>query len=450
MKNGLDYFFNNYQLFYQVDHTDIDYGEKTKGNVFIVKRVPESFWKDKLDIDPKDVIWKEWKGVKIPFLFDDNDHAEIITENGGYLTINYDIIASACYFLSGWNEYVNTGKDQYGRVAYDQSIISRLDIIRLPVVNYYFDILHHALLKVRGSIKRNIWGQYNFGVALTHDIDTCRSAWIEGSYSELKKKRFWSIPKLIIKRVAGKDDWSNFELISRIDKQYGDSSSFYFLSQKGGSGGWKNADYDIHNKGIQKEILKLAGAGHEIGVHGSFGTYIDASGLTRDIAAVNVKPIEGNRFHFLMFDACKTVKVLEECEIKYDTSLGFAEQPGFRRGTCFPFFLYDFEEDRTTNIIEIPLIVMDGTLGFSKYMGLTQEKSLETVKPIINEIIKFNGVFTLLWHNTYFSDYKYTGWREVYINILEYCKKNNGLLTSGKGIYEKIRRKEETHIGAGL
>lgn len=448
MKNGLDYLLKNYRLFYQVDHKDIDYGEKGRGKVFIVKNVPDSFWKDKLDIDPRDIVWKEWDGVKIPFLFDNDDHSEIITDNDEYVTINYDIVASACYFLSGWDEYVNPGKDQYGRVAFDQSIISRLGIIRIPVVNYYFDILHHALSKVQKSIKRNIWGQYHFGVALTHDIDTCRSAWLEGSFSELKKKRFWSIPKLVFKRLTGKDDWFNFELISQIDRQYGDSSSFYFLPQKGGSGGWKNADYDVLRKDIQKEILKLAGAGHEIGVHGSLGTHTDTDGLTKDIAAISAKAIEGNRFHFLMFDARRTVKVLEDCKIKYDTSLGFAEQAGFRRGTCFPFFLYDFEEDRTTDVIEIPLIVMDSTLGFSKYLGLTQDESLEAIKPIIDEIIKFNGVFTLLWHNTCFSDYKYTGWREVYIKILEYCKENNGLLTSGKGIYEKIRRKEETPIGA--
>lgn len=438
MNYKFEYFLKNYQLYYHLEDKSIKYGDEGEGTVLISQNIDHSFYKNKNDINPKDVLWKEWNGVKIPFLFDNNDHVEIITIHEGYVTINYDIVASAFYFLSGWNEYVSAQKDQYGRISYHQSMIHQLNLINIPVVNYYFDILHSAQLKLHQLEKKNIWGKNNFGVALTHDIDTCWSAWLEGSFSELKKKRFLSIPKLLLQRFARKDDWFNFRLISEIDKQYGDSSTFYFLPQKGKSGSWKNADYNITSTSIQKEISKLKESGHEISVHGSFGTHTDADKFKNDIERIGNKPVVGNRFHFLMFNAEKTVSVLEQCNIKYDTTLGFAEQPGFRRGTCYPFFLYNFEEDRISDVIEIPLIVMDTTLGHPKYLGLSQDEAFEKVKPLIDQVIKFNGVLTLLWHNTYFSDYKYTGWKEVYVEILNYCKLNNGLLTSGKAIYGKI------------
>jgi len=438
MNDKLEYFLKNYQLYYTVEDNSIQYGEGGKGNILISKHVDDAFYESKRDINPADVVWKEWKGVRIPFLFDQNDQQEMITEKDGCVTINYDIVASAFYFLSGWNEYVNSQKDQYGRVSFKSSMLNQLNIINIPVVNYYFDILHSAQIRLHPQEKKKIWGGKTFGVALTHDIDTCRSAWIEGSFSELKKKNFLSIPKLIFRRFTGKDDWFNFRIISKIDKRYADSSTFYFLPQKGKSGSWANADYDVTSKSIQKEISELKDGGHEISVHGSFGTHLDTEKLKKEIERIGKSPVVGNRFHFLMFDAEKTVSVLEVCNIKYDATLGFAEQPGFRRGTCYPFFLYNFEKNRISEVIEIPLIVMDTTLGHPKYLGLTQDESFEKVKPLIDEVVKFNGVLTILWHNTYFSDYKYTGWKDVYVKILDYCKKNNGVLTSGKAIYEKV------------
>jgi len=93
-------------------------------------------------------------------------------------------------------------------------------------------------------------------------------------------------------------------------------------------------------------------------------------------------------------------------------------------------------------VVEIPLIVMDTSLSSGKYMRLDREEALQKVCELMDETEKFNGVFTLLWHNTSFSDYKYTGWRKVYIDILAYGLKKNGLLTNGKDIYERITDKE--------
>ncbi len=411
-----------------------------KTPITISQNVNKHFWNENKDINSSDIIWKEWKNQKIPFLFEKDTSKDIITYKNNQAIINYDIVAATFYFLSGWNELTNSEKDQFGRITFQNSIINKLGISKIPVVNYYFEILKEAIEEVTNSkIKKNLWEGNAFGAALTHDIDTCKSAWLQGSFSELKKKRIFSIPKLVISKILGKDDWFNFEKITQIEREFDATSSFYFLPEKGKVGKWMNADYKIDSKGVQKAITTLKEKGHEIGVHGSFGTYIDKKKLQLEIDKINHWNGIGNRFHFLMFDPLKTVSTLEECNVKYDTSLGFAEQIGFRRATCFPFYLYNFEKNKISPVIEVPLITMDGSLGSSKYMGLSKEESLKSVFEIIDEIKKFEGVFTLLWHNTYFSDYKYTGWREVYIEILRYCKKNNGLLNSIIGILSKIK-----------
>ncbi|MDR1156115.1 MAG: polysaccharide deacetylase family protein [Bacteroidales bacterium] len=435
------YFLRNYRLFHDIDHVSIGYGNPDTSRIRIVKSAGNDFWNKKSDIDPQKPIWKKWKGVQIPFLFDQDDSREIISGGEGHVSVNYDIVASAFYFLSGWNEYVNSCNDLYGRTGYEQSMVKKLGVVRIPVVNYYFDILHDAVSQCGGKSFKRLWNDHAFAVALTHDIDNCMSAWLEGSFSELKKGRFLSIPGLVLKRFLSEDDWFNFELISSIEKQYEARSTFFFLPEKGKKGQWKNADYNIRSKKIRQVIRNLGDDGFETGVHGSFGTHADAQKLAKELAAIDTPSIIGNRFHFLMFDPGKTAGVLEKSGISYDASLGFAEHAGFRRGTCHPFYLYDFVRDQISAALEIPLIVMDTTLRSKNYMGLAPGTALDEISGLMDEVKKFSGVFTLLWHNTSFSEYKFAGWKRVYLDILEYCKNNGAWMTTGRNIYEKITGK---------
>jgi len=435
------YFLENFRLFYHFDESASGYGEDNGRKIVIRKRRGLSDFIDKNDPPPLNVIWKDWNGTRLPFLFDEDDSKPLIENSETGIRINYDIVASACFFLSGMDEIKNNETLNNGRYPFPDSMIKKLGTAEIPVVNYYFDIFRSALSMAGECKRKDLWKGKAFAAAITHDIDNCSSAWTEGSLSELRKGRIFSIPGLLFRRITGRDAWFNLAEISQTDLKYADSSSFYFLPRKGKSGGVKNADYNIKSAKLQKTLSDLASAGHETGLHGSHGSHSDRSRLEEEISLVAGGDITGNRFHFLMFDQRITPAILQECGIKYDTTLGFSEMPGFRRGTCFPFLLYDYENDRVSDVLEIPLIVMDATLGFRKYLGLDPDEAFERISPLIDEIIKFNGVFTILWHNTFFSRYKYQGWKNVYIKILEYCRDKNGYLTSGKNIYERITGK---------
>ena len=438
MNKQFDYFLKNVQLFYEIKDLSIGYGNEDN-KIIISENAPSNFWNNKTDINNNEVVWKEWKGKQIPFLFEKYTDKEIISIIDSNIIINYDIVASAFYFLSGWNELVSSSKDEFGRVKFEDSIINSLNIIDIPVVNYYFDILNEAIkLTYNKDVKKNKWGDKDFAVTLTHDIDTCKSCWLEGSFSELKKMQPFSIPKILFNKIIGKDNWYNFDTILDIEKKYNAFSSFYFLPQQGKVGNWKNADYNISAKDIQQTILSLKENGCEVAVHGSFGTHDNSDNLKIDIERVGHKPIIGNRFRFLMYEPEKSVGVLEDCNIKYDTTIGFSEHIGFRRGICFPFYLWNFQKNEISSVIEFPLLVMDGSLANKKYMGISIDESLAKVSELIDEVRKFDGVFTVLWHNTYFSDYKYTGWRDVYDDILNYCNQKQGLISSTAKIYSKL------------
>ena len=257
MEKQLEYLLKNFSLFYNIEKYTVGYNSKAT-DVSIFQGVQASFWTERKDIKITDVVWKKWKGTNIPFLFVRDISEEIISFVDGRAIINYDIVASTFYFLSGWNELVSSNEDNFGRVKYKDSIIKALNISGIPVVNYYFDILRDAIETIaEKDIKINRWEENKFAVSLTHDIDTCKSAWIEGSFSELKKKRFLSIPKLIIKRLFNKDDWFNFNTIIDIEREFNTSSTYYFLPRKEKDGNWKNADYNIKSKSLQNIISFL-------------------------------------------------------------------------------------------------------------------------------------------------------------------------------------------------
>ena len=411
---------------------DILYSKNGNSKVNIVDD-GKSFFDSKIDLDFSKIIWKEWKNIKIPFFFNANEN-EIYSCVDGIWKINFDIIAASFYFLSGWQEYTSKEKDSIGRFPYEESIQRKLDIIEIPVVNYYFDILKTVIEKAYSvSLNSHDWKKHEFAACITHDIDKCNSAWLEGSFSELKKGKILSPIKLVFKRFFCKDAWFNFDKINEIEKKFNTSSSFYFLPYNKKRNGLANADYDVKNKKIKKEIEKIIKNGSEAGIHGSVGTHNNFDDFKKDLLKLDRK-ITGNRFHFLQFEINKTPQILEKAGIKYDSTLYFAEHIGFRNSFCHPFYLFDIENDRATDVLEIPLNVMDGTLAMEKYMKVGRDEAVEKVFKLIQEIKKFNGCFTLLWHNTYYSEYKYSGWCDVLIKILNYCKQENSCFANGEEV----------------
>ena len=136
----------------------------------------------------------------------------------------------------------------------------------------------------------------------------------------------------------------------------------------------------------------------------------------------------------------KTSEIIEKSKLKYDSTLGFQEQIGFRNGTCTPFYLYNFKEERAYDFISIPLNIMDCSLEFKNYMNVSSKNVKKIIMPMINEIKKFEGVLTINWHNTFFSDYTKKNWKEVYIDIINICKVKNSKFVTCQEIAKKYKK----------
>jgi hypothetical protein len=286
-----------------------------------------------------------------------------------------------------------------------------------------------------------------FSACLTHDVD-----WIE-KHSNFKSaaKNF---ARLIIRDKKfnmavrdfncflksrfdyRQDAYWTFKYITDIEQKYGFTSTFYFMT-----GGETNFDnkYKYNDERIIELVNYLDKNDFECGYHGSFNSYDNFVMMKEEkkkLDEVVLNPDYGTRQHFLRFKMPITLELQEKLEFIYDCTLSFADKEGFRCGICFPYKPYDIIEDRTLNIWEIPLIVMETSIIDKRYSGYTREEAKERVMALIDEVEQYGGVFTLLWHNSSL-DNNYTpteGWDKVYESIMEYLYKKNSFGSNGREI----------------
>jgi hypothetical protein len=388
------------------------------------------------EIDMDNIIFRN----DIPILFPvQKTEAPYILQNGN-LIFNDDLLKSAFYLLSGIQEYQSSTKDFLGRFPFEASIQKKVGFIHKPIVNYYFELIIEgieAFGKLHGiPVKRKrIFPETGF--MLTHDIDKIDTynfpdfifkikqlLGLTGAkypYSRIFRTNFKYIVNYL-NPFHRKNPFWNFDFLMHQDEKLGFKSSFYFLHKdlKGDS------YYTFKDKRIQRLIPELIKNGHEVGLHGSIRTSTNFEAMKNNLRLleeVTSEKIWGGRQHRLMFQMPLTLKIHKECGLKYDSTLGYAGHEGFRNSYCMPFKLYDFENDRMIDVWEIPLTVMDGTL-FS-YRKLNNDDAFASVESLFEETRKFNGVFTLLWHNSFFDDDLYPELTSFYKKTLAFFNTNN-------------------------
>jgi hypothetical protein len=139
-----------------------------------------------------------------------------------------------------------------------------------------------------------------------------------------------------------------------------------------------------------------------VGFHPGYRTAKDAVAFLEEQEQIRqFVPLHGGRQHGLRFHPPYTWRLWEAGGFKYDASLGFAEQEGFKSGLCFPYRPFDLLENRVMDVWELPLTVMDCTLD--RYRGLQAGEIRSVLAGLFETTRRWHGVFVLLWHNTYFG-----------------------------------------------
>lgn len=396
------------------------------------------FTQSSKDFDEDSVLWID----DLPVLFPESYDSPIYTLENGTLIFQHDLLKSAFYLLSGYQEYRSVQKDTLGRFPYEASIQSKLKIIHRPVVNEYFELIADAIKAYCryheiSFNKRKLFK--TFGLFLTHDVDRIDKYSIHTVKGKIKKDSLkkgiqWAFRWL--NPFYRKNPYWSYDYLNTIEDKLGIRSCYYFLNKD-----VKHEDsyYKFSNAKIRKLIANLEDSSKEIGLHGGVRSSNDPALIKKnfmELQEVSQNTIMGNRQHRLLFNLPQTMKYLFDNNIYYDSSLGFAAHEGFRNSYCLPFKLFDFEQDKMINVWEIPLNIMDGTLF--NYRNLNYDEALDSIRSLVEITKKYHGVITLLFHPDFMDEEERPGVREFYENTLTMIMKKNAQSVTGLDILELL------------
>jgi peptidoglycan/xylan/chitin deacetylase (PgdA/CDA1 family) len=367
---------------------------------------------------------------EIPVLFPCSESGQWYSVEGNRVRFHHDILKSAFYLLSGYQEQISDEKDIHGRYPWKSSIQYSLGITGKPVVNYYFMEILEAFgefCKLNGLVfRKNVWEAPV--LFLSHDVDRIRKytfrnlVYVGLQLAGLKPAghSFSRRLKTLADYARGiflfrRDPYWNFDELTGMERQLNISSTWFFLEKTRRD----NSRYHFSNRKIRALVATLTRSGHEVGLHGTLESSEAPDAMATGIQRLNAicdTPVKGIRQHYLRYSCPATARIQADAGLEYDATMGFAEQAGFRNSYAFPFRLYDFENDRPLDIWQIPLHVMDVTL--LGYMGIPLAAVIDTIRPLLQEVIRFSGVFSLLWHNCNLDEEEFPGINVLYRELL--------------------------------
>jgi hypothetical protein len=350
------------------------------------------------------------------FKFKINDTISIVDEKG-----RIDLIASIFYKVNCLQEFGNPAElDEYERFKYLSSYQFKFNLIEENLVQNEIN----QFLKQHSIEGKNRQSRF----FISHDIDTIYGSFLQDGLWAVKNKKVGVVLKLILNEVSGKPHWRNIDKILKISNEYDVYTTFFWLVNQGvGLANIKNSDYKINK---QKDLIDLVEkSGSFNGIHKSCSSDSFESELKKSTLKTTF-----NRYHFLKFLPEIDWEILSESQIQLDCSLGFAEHYGFRNSYGKAFQPYDVFNDQPYNFIEAPLHFMDTT--FHQYLKTPKSK----IGDILIDFYEKNNQncdFSLLWHNTYFTDYKYNSYLSEYKKILGYIYENKIEVLSPNQIIEE-------------
>ena len=327
-----------------------------------------------------------------------------------------DVFGTAFFMLARYEETVAPVHDARGRFRADASLSGRSDLIRRPIVSEQVEALWRVLLRRWPRLPRR---RRAFRVVLTHDVDVpfCvlgqspRRVARQLAGDVLRRRD----PGLALRRArsVGRtrrsgppgDLCNTFDWIMRVSERHGLRSAFYFMA--GHTGGAIDGDYRIDDPAVRRLIAEIASRGHELGVHPSYFTFRDGVALGREYAHMrNVAESAGTeqahwggRQHYLRWEAPTTWQIWADAGLTYDSTLGYAEMPGFRAGVCWEYPTFNVRSRERLALRERPLVAMETSLFDRDLLALTHDGAARVVDELVAQCRLYAGDFVLLWHN---------------------------------------------------
>lgn len=337
--------------------------------------------------------------------------------------IHFDILGLIYWMLARLEEIGRTDLDQHERFPAISSHAYKHGYLDRPVVDEWLDVLGQVIQRQWPGIELK---QHYPRTVVSCDLDSpflSGGSWkgvIRTAGGDIIKRKS---PKKAMKTIVGKwysvkGDYrfdthhAGTEFIMETNERAGRSVGFYFIPERTASI-LDGQQPGLHDVRIRKLMYEIHIRGHEIGIHPGYYTYAHPEIMAKSVnslrESLNVAGIKqtriGGRQHYLRWETPTTARLLDLNGLHYDSTLSYADYPGFRCGTCFEYPMFDPVEQRALKLRQRPLIVMECSVIAERYLGLGySDEALELMLRYQKTCYNVGGQFTLLWHNSHFEN----------------------------------------------
>jgi len=337
--------------------------------------------------------------------------------------IQYDLFSAIFYMVSRYEEYLPGERDEHGRYCAHQSVASLGGFLELPIADIWAQMIGQLLKEKYPGL---VLGERSFRYTNTIDIDNAFAYAGKGGVrtvggiikSAIRLDKADLTSRIETLSGKGKDPYDTYAYMKELATKYNkEVKSFVLLGDYG--------PYDKnlpHSSAEQIQAVKHMAEFSEVGMHPSYDSAGRVDQVQKEMGRLSEildRPVKTSRQHYLKLKIPDTYRILINCGIEEDHSMGYSEVLGFRAGTCTPFRFYDLELETSTDLIVYPFALMDRTLN--DYLSLSPDEAIKRVEQVAKEVKAVGGTLISIWHNESLSDeLEWKGWLPVYKHLQRY------------------------------
>ncbi len=340
------------------------------------------------------------QGEKFPFFF------------AGAGTYPFDIFSAIFYLLSRYEEYLPHAKDSYGRFAHEESIAFKEKFLHRPLINEWLQDFKEQL-----GLQQPI----PFTFLPTYDIDIAYSFLHKGVWRNIGAGLLdlitlkWQQLGVRVSVLMGKrkDPFDVFGWLHQLHEQTNIKPYYFFLFAPRRGRYDKNIDPQLP---AMQQLVHDHAIRYPVGIHPSWQSG-DEPRLIKTEADMLSKAtgaeVTASRQHYIRLTLPATYRHLLAAGIRYDFSMGYGSINGFRASVALPFYWYDLEAEKATELMVFPFCYMEANSYFEQKQ--TAEQGEAEMRKYYETVKQTGGLFVMIWHNSFLCDTgKWKAWRQVY------------------------------------
>jgi hypothetical protein len=314
------------------------------------------------------------------------------------LVVYADLVASAVFLLSRYEETLVAERDDHGRFQAKSSLLYKAGCLMRPLVDEYGSWLRAQLQSMGVGVQLP---NTSLKITLTHDVDepfahrSLKS--LLGGIMRGETKTAWHN----FTHALEQNSYYTFPWIVSQEAKLPFADKIYFMRMPLQPFQHDKPYVSYQSKDMRALVALLKKNKVQIGLHASYFSGENPQIIGREKIELETaiqQSITTNRYHFLRTCLADDMSYLADAGIKDDYTLAFADQVGFRLGTCRPVAFISPKTLKTSNLTLHPLTMMDATLF--RYMQLSLDDAFKQACCLIETVRQYGGELVLLWHNT--------------------------------------------------